>query len=210
MINLLLRIFSLECDYKTCTISPHVRYISPDNVLQDLYRILNCDLVTTFAKLLEHSWWDNSFVNAFSELLYNEPSRVAWVGDYADEPDDFDFSNCSAVHFPCYDDIWCETIKPVGISFSNFTLDNKFLLNHDLNQFIDLNEYKKLSVDKHGWCIHPLPLLTAVGNDRGCGDFHEGNSGFEFVGSWDWHLISFAYKPPKNFSKFNVKFIESP
>ena len=41
-----LRIFSLEYDAKTNSISPHVRYISPDNVLQDLYRILNCELVT--------------------------------------------------------------------------------------------------------------------------------------------------------------------
>ena len=42
----LLRVFSLECDEEFRTISPHVRYISPDNVLQDLYRILNCELVT--------------------------------------------------------------------------------------------------------------------------------------------------------------------
>jgi len=42
----LLRFFTLECDEESRTISPHVRYISPDNVLQDLYRILNCELVT--------------------------------------------------------------------------------------------------------------------------------------------------------------------
>ena len=42
----LLRIFTLEYDAATNSISPHVRYISPDNVLQDLYRILNCQLVT--------------------------------------------------------------------------------------------------------------------------------------------------------------------
>ena len=41
-----LRIFSLEYDTATNSISPHVRYISPDNVLKDLYRILNCELVT--------------------------------------------------------------------------------------------------------------------------------------------------------------------
>ena len=41
-----LRLFTLEYDAKTNSISPHVRYISPDNVLKDLYRILNCDLVT--------------------------------------------------------------------------------------------------------------------------------------------------------------------
>lgn len=41
-----LRIFTLEYDAATNSISPHVRYISPDNVLKDLYRILNCQLVT--------------------------------------------------------------------------------------------------------------------------------------------------------------------
>ena len=40
-----LRLFTLEVNTKTKSITPHVRYISPDNVLKDLYRILNCDLV---------------------------------------------------------------------------------------------------------------------------------------------------------------------
>ena len=41
-----LRVFTLEYDAATNSISPHVRYISPDNVLQNLYEILKCDLVT--------------------------------------------------------------------------------------------------------------------------------------------------------------------
>jgi len=44
--NSLLRIFSLEYNSLTNSISPHVRYISPDNVLKGLYAILNCELVT--------------------------------------------------------------------------------------------------------------------------------------------------------------------
>ena len=44
--NSLLRIFSLEYNSFTNSISPHVRYISPDNVLKGLYGILNCELVT--------------------------------------------------------------------------------------------------------------------------------------------------------------------
>ena len=44
--NSLLRIFTLEVNTKTNSITPHVRYISPDNVLKNLYRILNCDIVT--------------------------------------------------------------------------------------------------------------------------------------------------------------------
>lgn len=40
------KVFSLEIDDETKTITPHVRHISPDNVLHDLYNVLNCDLVT--------------------------------------------------------------------------------------------------------------------------------------------------------------------
>ena len=40
----LLRVFSLEVNDHT--ISPHVRHLSPANVLKDLYKVLNCDLVT--------------------------------------------------------------------------------------------------------------------------------------------------------------------
>lgn len=41
-----LRLFTLKCDAATNSIFPHVRYISPDNVLQDLYKVLNCEIVT--------------------------------------------------------------------------------------------------------------------------------------------------------------------
>ena len=163
----------------------------------------------TFAKLLEHSWWQNSFVNAFSEFLYNEPSRVAWVGNYANEPDDFNFQNCSAFYVPHYGEIWGDSISAIGVTSTDFTLDGKFLFNHDTKQFVDLDEYKAASVDKHGWCIHPLPLLTAVGNGRGGGDFHEGNTGFEFVSAWAWQLISIEDKPPDDFSKVDIRFIET-
>ena len=183
-------------------------------ILGDAYG-LNCKVFNrsvdgeyTFAKLMEHSWWQNSFVNAFSEFLYNEPGRVCWVGDYADEPDDFNFPNCSAFYVPSYDEVWGDTVSAIGVASTDFTLDGKFLLNHDNKQFVDLNDYKANSIDKHGWCIHPLPLLTTVGNDRGGGDFHEGNTGFEFVGSWAWQLISIVDKPPDDFSKIDIRFIE--
>lgn len=44
--NLSLRVFTLEVNSTSNSITPHVRYISPDNVLKDLYRILNCEIVT--------------------------------------------------------------------------------------------------------------------------------------------------------------------
>ena len=163
----------------------------------------------TFAKLMEHSWWQNPFVNAFSEFLYNNPSRVAWVGDYADEPDDFDFPHCSAFYVPCYEDAWGENVRLIKTASTDFALDGKCLLNLDTRQFVDLDEYKAASTDKNGWCIHPLPLLTAVGNGRGGGDFHEGNVGYEHVGLWAWHLLYIVdTRPTKHFTKLKLVFKE--
>ena len=161
----------------------------------------------TFAKLLEHSWWNNTFVNAFSEFLYNNPGRVCWVGDYATEPDDFNLNVPVAITRPNYKKVWGKNVNPLTCAPSDFTLDGKFLVNFDTRQFIDLDEYKATSVGSDGWTIHPLPLLTAIGNDRGGGDFHKG-IGYDKIGSWAWQLLAFLDQPPKDFSKVNIRFIE--
>ena len=83
---------------------------------------------------------------------------------------------------PNYNEVWGDKVKLLTSHSTDFMLDNKFLINYDTREFIDLNLYKKNAKDKDGWTIHPLPLLTAVGNDRGGGDFHEGNIGYESVG----------------------------
>ena len=138
----------------------------------------------TLAKLMEHSWWQNPFTNSFSERLYNEKGRVCWCGDYANKLDDFKFPINTALHTPTYKEIWGNNVKLLPSLSVKFTLDDKFLVNYDTGQYINLNEYKAASMDNKGWTIHPLPLLTAVGNDRGFGDFHEGNIGYESVGIW--------------------------
>ena len=160
----------------------------------------------TPAKLMEHSWWDNDFVNSFSARLYKHKRRVIWCGDYA-EPDDFNFQFDSPIYVPNYYEIWGETTRPRGSKSSAFTLDDKFLINHDTRQFVDLNEYKAISTHDN-WIVHPLPLLTAVGNGRGFGDFHEGNIGYEHVGIWAWNLLSIVDSIPHSFSKFNLVFKE--
>ena len=160
------------------------------------------------AKLMEHAWWLNPFCNSFAENLYNEEGRVCWVGDYAGEEGDFDFNLNSAFYTPSYKEVWGETINLHSSESTNFTLDHKFLLNHDMREYINLDVYKEKSVDDEGWVIHPLPLLTAVGNERGGGDFHEGNIGYEYVGKWAWNLISISDKVPRGYKKFEVVFKE--
>ena len=39
-------------------------------------------------KLMEHSWIDNNFVAVVEHELLNNPQRLVWAGDYADEEPD--------------------------------------------------------------------------------------------------------------------------
>ena len=160
-----------------------------------------------FVKLMEHSWWNNDFTNDVSAQIYNKQRRICWTGDYANEPDDFKFAINTALYTPSYEEVWGRNIKFLPLISINFTLDNKYLVNYDTMQYLDLNEYKTSSETKWG-IVHPLPLLTAVGNDRGFGDFHEGNIGYKSVGIWAWNLISIKDKMPKGFKKVNIVFKE--
>lgn len=133
---------------------------------------------------------------------------MAWVGDYANEQDDFKFDLPATVVRPSYKKVWGNRVKSIACQTSDFTLDDKFLINYDSRQYIDLNEYKSNCVDNSGWIIHPLPLLTAIGNNRGCGDFHKDGIGYEFVGKWTWQLLAFLDSVPNDFEKADIRFIE--
>ena len=149
-------------------------------ILGDVYG-LNCKVFDrsvnheyTFTKLMEHAWWQNTFVNAFSEFLYKTLGRVCRVGDYATDADDFNFNLPAGIVRPNYKKVCGNRVTYLTCQPSDFSLDNKFLINYDTRQFIDLNEYKAKSKNDDGWVVHPLPLLTAIGNGRGGGDFHDG------------------------------------
>ena len=74
-----LRIFSLEYDAATNSISPHVRYISPDNVLKDLYKVLNCQLVTCIEIEV-----NGKFFDVYSDdeaLLKDRPAPNLYLDD---------------------------------------------------------------------------------------------------------------------------------
>ena len=77
--NSQLRLFTLEYDGKTNTISPHVRYISPDNVLKGLYKILNCELVTCIEIEV-----NGKFFDVWSDdeaLLKDKPAPNLYIDD---------------------------------------------------------------------------------------------------------------------------------
>ena len=153
-------------------------------------------------KLMEHSWLKNTFVNTFAKnLLSEKPKRVVWAGDYADpeyekpndEPNLYDF---------CTDNIKFSPAE-ITVEDMNQFLDKKpYLCNYDKKQYVDMT---KLPKDNDGWCIHPLPLLTAEGNGRGGGDYHSENI---YVGTWARDKIAFRTKPPKDFVEIKPDFKE--
>lgn len=151
-------------------------------------------------KLMEHSWWYNDFSSALSEKLVDNPTKVAWVGDYAAEEE------CEALGF-FYRDVW-EKKCSISLKKTNFELDSvKYLINNDKLQYVDLEKYKAMS-DNDGWIIFPLSLLVAIGNGRGGGDYHDVYPNFDLVGSWAFDEVYFSNILPENYKELEVFFKE--
>lgn len=151
----------------------------------------------TMAKLTEHSWLENPLMNAISEKLYMNKGRLLWCGDYAE---DYEIEKVGLT----VRDIWDCDGK--GVKSSDFRINYLYLCNHDTKQYIDIEKYIKNSTDKNGWCLHPLSLMTAIGNERGGGDYYGVNK--EMVGIWFWNLISFEPKRPEDYMEMESSFID--
>ena len=154
----------------------------------------------TMAKLMEHSWWLNPFMKAMGNKLYKQKGQLIWLGDYA-EQEDFDERGIKKSVRRLLDN------DGVGIaSAEEFSFDNKYICNHTKKEYLDLNKFYKNSIDKEGWCLCPLSLLTAIGNGRGGGDYWGINK--DEVGIWAWDIISIEDEKPKDYTEFDIIFKE--
>lgn len=155
----------------------------------------------TPAKLMEHSWWFNEFVSTITKMLYHNPMRIAWVGDYAYQLDAFDEDEQIMLE-KMYEVAWVEDSKLLGVKKDMLQLDGKFLVNHTDKTYVDCDQYRSLSdSDDTGWIIHPLPLLTCIGNGLGGGDYKGIN--MDYVGSWYMSEISVEDEVPAGYKKMS-------
>ena len=141
-----------------------------------------------YAKLIEHSWIGNRFVNAAEKLLakggkwFGQP--ICWSGDYAD--------NESEIGQNLYDICDENAIKPNSGRYRKF----RYLLNNTTKVFVDLDKVPISYVyEDDEYRLHPLPLLTCEGNKRGGGDFY-GEDPNNLVGSWARNVIEPTNKKP--------------
>ena len=174
--------------------------------------VVTFGMPTYFPKLMEHAYYGNDYVEYVCMFLsQRQHSRICWLGDYA-ENEDFEELFTDKKFYPSFEieDVWNDDLLPVVTNIQvDFKSINKFLINYDTKEFINLNKNFELAGNDK-LKIHPLPLLTAVGNDKGFGDFHEkfATQGYENVGKWTWNLIGLKDSPPENFTEANYVFIE--
>lgn len=157
----------------------------------------------TMAKLMEHSWWYNEFVSTICHKIYKTPKKVIWVGDYADDADVTNEIEETELKRLCKKAWNC---KGYGVKKNDLYLDNLFLVNHTKKIYLDCNAYKANSTNSDNWCVHPLPLLTAIGNGLGGGDYRDIN--IEDVGCWANDLISIEDVAPKRYTEETYMFKE--
>ncbi len=172
----------------------------------------------TFPKLMEHSWWLNPFVNAICEQLYQSPAKIVWLGDYSDTfMQDYPkgFHGLSQKQVAYFDKIvWGKKDRSKAIPATDFTLEGKYLVNHTQKEYVNCSEFFNNSVmhTKYDcdWCIHPLPLLTCIGNGCGSGDYRYETSASttELVGEWAFDCISIEDTPPMDYDEIYPIFQE--
>jgi len=166
------------------------------------------------AKLTEHSWIGNKYVNACLNTIYKNPCKVAWIGDYADSSKNL--SDKIKKFRPYFKLAWSandilDNSTPEEIIDFNEENANYFLINHTKQTYLDLAKYIKNSTftpswADSSWCINPLPILTACGNGLGGGDYY--GSDMKYVGTWAFDEIEFTNEKPENYKEVTFKFVE--
>jgi hypothetical protein len=173
------------------------------------------------AKLMEHSYVGNRFVQAVEYALYHyyDGHPFVWCGDYSDgicgvdvygeasewmdkNKEEFALANgYTRVENASYGIEWEKDGKCVGmiekIPYEKFET-YKYIINYDKKQFIRIPE-KSNKKDKNGYpilTIHPLPLLCADGNQRGGGDYYGRNE--KLVGAWAYDRIGIDNELPED------------
>lgn len=149
-------------------------------------------------KLTEQSWI-GSVPDKIATLLYKNPAEFAWVGDYGNETEWE-----KSFHRHAFGN---DIIEHSMDSISLLDITDKYIINHTKHEYIDMKEYMEKTVDDEWGQMHPLSLMTAIGNGRGGGDYSSPVN-IDKIGSWAGDVISIEDEAPKGFKSLDVWFSE--
>ena len=155
-------------------------------------------------KLTEHSWNGNSdLAEVMREVqrltfMAGTEIRVAWVGDYSRhwyEPGD----DKADIHEEAYALAWGEyaAVEPTR---GHPAYGWMYAVNDDLREAVGI-----LGVDRSGalemlhspWWMCAWPILNAVGNGEGGGDYHGPNE--DLAGTWAYDRQRILHDVPKGY-----------
>lgn len=140
-------------------------------------------------KLMEHSYVGVPFIKQVEAYLLHNPQRIAWSGDYDTIKGYYSRSeNGEGIELPTQD------TTPIK--------GRHCIVNHTKKCAVVVPEEVQ---DK--LVIHPLPLLTAMGNGKGGGDYF-GSINADKVGTWATDLIEVAYLVPEDYDILKITFKE--
>lgn len=150
-------------------------------------------------KLMEHSWVGNQFVGTvMKKMIQGEEwhkKPIVWCGDYYNEDSEEDY----------YDKVKDkDCIKPDEFLSEKEQL-KAILVNHTTKEYVI---YSKMPKDSGEWQINPLPILTALGNGRGGGDYYDNLPDSDKVGIWARHILSVEFETPEAYAELKVAFKE--
>ena len=92
---------------------------------------------------------------------------------------------------------WDDSVTPKVINESFDFSKPCYLVNESTREYIDLLRLEEINRGTWGGSIHPLPLLTAVGNGRGGGDYHGSRAiNQRMVGAWAGDLLTIEESVP--------------
>ena len=157
-------------------------------------------------KLMEHSWIGNIFVGVIMQLMLPGgqwfKKRIVWAGDYYGDQDGE--INHWANHDNDKDKIQPKMFMEAGMQ------KKVILINHTKELYVRYDEMPESEDVGSGWFINPLPLLTALGNGRGGGDYHSQYPDYDKVGAWAGDVLSIEMTVPKSkrYKKMVVSFNE--
>lgn len=154
-------------------------------------------------KLMEHSYIGNMLCNAVERFLIDNPTRLVWAGDYAD--------NEKGKKFNLFD--LCDR-KPGRERKNDDASDlpsGMFVVNHTKKEYYARDEVKGFMVSDYRtgerWemKINPLPLMTSEGNGQGGGDYY-GEKGVKDIERWARDVIELTATEPEGYKKINPYF----
>ena len=152
------------------------------------------------AKLREHGYLGTYICKAVANILANGRTRLAWVGDYADDGDLRQITSEDLNK----DMVWGKNPKHT-FTDTDFNYVGKFLVNHTKKVYISFNEYIAHAKDDE-YILSPFTILTAVGNGQGGGDYFGKNA--EMAGDWAWDELSIEKSAPDGYEPMDVFFGE--